>query len=85
VGGVARFNFMREAQIWYNRNPEQPPISSEFENVIVLSDDFLAHPIPNDLAAVKLLGGAPSRPGPLHVAELPLLQGEGSGVDSDLW
>jgi hypothetical protein len=55
---------MREAQIWYNRNPEQPPISSEFENVIVLSDDFyqeiLAHPIPNDLEAVKLLGGAPA-------------------------
>lgn len=60
----SRFNFMREAQIWYNRNPNQPPISSEFENVIVLSDDFyqeiLAHPIPNDLEAVKLLGGAPS-------------------------
>lgn len=60
----SRFNFMREAQIWYNRNPEQPPISREFENVIVLSDDFyqeiLAHPIPNDLEAVKLLGGAPA-------------------------
>jgi hypothetical protein len=25
----SRFNFMREAQIWYNRNPEQPPISSD--------------------------------------------------------
>jgi hypothetical protein len=35
-----RFNFMREAQIWYNRNPEQLPLSSEFENVIVLSDEF---------------------------------------------
>ena len=38
----SRFNFMREAQIWYNRNPKQPPISSEFENVIVLSDHFLS-------------------------------------------
>jgi hypothetical protein len=60
----SRFNFMREAQIWYNRNPEQVPISTEFENVIVLSDDFyqeiLDHPIPNDLEAVKLLGGAPA-------------------------
>ena len=60
----SRFNFMREAQIWCNRNPDQQPISSEFENVIVLSDDFyqeiLAHPIPNDLEAVKLLGSAPA-------------------------
>lgn len=60
----SRFNFMRDAQIWYGRNPEQRPISSDFENVIVLSDDFyqeiLAHPIPNDLEAVKLLGAAPA-------------------------
>src|SRR6476469_10207892 len=35
----SRFNFMREAQIWYGRYPEQRPISSEFENVVVLSDD----------------------------------------------
>ena len=51
------FNFMREAQMWYSRSPEQPPISSDFENVIVLRDDFyqeiLAHPVPNDLEAVK--------------------------------
>jgi hypothetical protein len=55
---------MREAQIWYSRSPEQRPISSEFENVIVLSDDFyqevLAHPVPNDLEAVKLLAAAPA-------------------------
>ena len=60
----SRFNFMQEAQIWYSRNPEQRPISSEFENVIVLSDDFyqeiLAHPVPNDLEAVKLLAAAPA-------------------------
>jgi hypothetical protein len=60
----SRFNFMREAQIWYSRTPEQRPISSEFENVIVLSDDFyqeiLAHPLPNDLEAVKLLAAAPA-------------------------
>jgi hypothetical protein len=60
----SRFNFMREAQIWYSRSPEQRPISSDFENVIVLSDDFyqevLAHPVPNDLEAVKLLAAAPA-------------------------
>lgn len=60
----SRFNFMREAQIWYSRSPEQRPISSEFENVVVLTDDFyheiLAHPIPNDLGAVKILAASPA-------------------------
>jgi hypothetical protein len=60
----SRFSFMREAQIWYSRSPEQRPISSEFENVVVLSDDFyqeiLAHPVPNDLEAVKLLAASPA-------------------------
>ena len=55
---------MREAQIWYSCQPDQQPISGEFENVIVLSDDFyqeiLAHPVPNDLEAVKLLAAAPA-------------------------
>jgi hypothetical protein len=55
---------MREAQIWYSRSPEQRPISAEFENVVVLSDDFyqeiLAHPVPNDLEAVKVLAASPA-------------------------
>jgi hypothetical protein len=55
---------MREAQIWYSRSPEQRPIASEFENVVVLSDDFyqeiLAHPVPNDLEAVKVLAASPA-------------------------
>jgi hypothetical protein len=38
--------------------------SREFENIIVLSDDFyqeiLAHPVPNDLEAVKELAAAPA-------------------------
>jgi len=55
---------MREAQIWYSRSPEQPPISAEFENVVVLSDDFYqeiqAHPVPNDLEAVKVLAASPA-------------------------
>jgi Plasmid encoded RepA protein len=60
----SRFSFFREAQIWYSRDPEQYPISDQFENVIALSDEFyreiVAHPIPADLEAVKVLAGAPA-------------------------
>jgi hypothetical protein len=49
-----RFNFLRESQIWYNRDPAQQLLSEEFENVIVLSDKFytevMAHPIPTDIS-----------------------------------
>ena len=60
----SRFNFFREAQIWYSRDPRQFPLSEQFENVIVLSDEFYqeiaAHPIPADLEGVKVLAGAPA-------------------------
>jgi hypothetical protein len=60
----SRFNFLSEAQIWYNRDPEQPPLSEEFANVVVLSDEFYReiseHPIPADLEAVKVLACAPA-------------------------
>jgi hypothetical protein len=60
----ARFNFFREAQIWYNRTSEDRVLTHGFENVIVLSDEFfqevMAHPIPTDLEAVKLLASAPA-------------------------
>jgi hypothetical protein len=60
----SRFNFLREAQIWYNRNTDQPVLSDEFENVIVLSDEFFeeitGHPIPTDLDAVRVLAAAPA-------------------------
>ncbi|MGH9656026.1 MAG: replication protein RepA [Bryobacteraceae bacterium] len=60
----SRFSFFREAQIWYSRDPEQYPLSDQFENVIVLSDEFyreiVAHPIPADLEAVKVLASAPA-------------------------
>jgi hypothetical protein len=60
----SRFNFLREAQIWYNRDPEQPCPSEEYANVIVLSDEFYRevteHPIPTDRQAVKLHGAAPA-------------------------
>jgi hypothetical protein len=59
-----RFNFLREAQIWYNRNTDQPVLSPEFESVIVLSDEFFeeitAHPIPTDLDAVRVLAPSPA-------------------------
>src|SRR6476469_5417312 len=60
----SRFSFFNEAQIWYSRDPEQYPVSDQFENVIVLSDEFYReiteHPIPTDLEAVKVLAGAPA-------------------------
>jgi hypothetical protein len=60
----SRFNFMSEAQIWYTRSAEQRVLSSEFENVIVLTDDFYRevteHPVPNDLDSVKVLASAPA-------------------------
>ena len=60
----SRFNFLREAQIWYNRQPDQPVLSDQFENVIVLSDEFYReiseHPIPTDLDAVRVLSASPA-------------------------
>jgi hypothetical protein len=59
----ARFNFLQEAQIWYNRDTDRRTLSEGFENVVVLSDEFyseiMAHPIPTDLEAVKVLASAP--------------------------
>src|SRR5215469_1830961 len=60
----SRFNFLSEAQIWYNRDPAQEVLSADFENVVVLSDEFynevIAHPIPADIEAVKAFGSAPA-------------------------
>ena len=60
----SRFSFLSEAQIWYDRNLDQPALPDQFENVIVLSDEFYreitSHPIPTDLEAVKVLAGAPA-------------------------
>jgi Plasmid encoded RepA protein len=61
---LARFAFLREAQIWYTRGPAGEAASRHFENIIVLSEEFyqeiLSHPIPTDLEAVKVLSGAPA-------------------------
>lgn len=57
----SRFSFLREAHIWYNRGGA--PVDS-LDNVVVLSDEFyteaLAHPIPADLEAVRVLASAPA-------------------------
>jgi hypothetical protein len=60
----ARFNFLREARIWYSRNPNQTVLPGGFENEIVLSDEFfrevIAHSIPTDLEAAKALSSSPA-------------------------
>jgi hypothetical protein len=60
----ARFNFMREARIWYSRDPNQALLPGGFENEIVLSDEFFrevtTHSIPTDLEAAKALSCAPA-------------------------
>lgn len=60
----SRFNFLQEARIWYSRQPEQSVLSEDFENTIVLSNEFyreiVSHPIPTDLEAVKVFAGAPA-------------------------
>ncbi|HEX4170377.1 MAG TPA: replication protein RepA [Bryobacteraceae bacterium] len=59
-----RFNFMREAKIWYTRNPEQSQLPGDFQNQIVLSDEFFVevttHSIPTDLEAAKALSASPA-------------------------
>jgi hypothetical protein len=60
----ARFNFMREARIWYSRDPSQEVLPGGFENEIVLSDEFFrevtTHSIPTDLEAAKALSSSPA-------------------------
>ncbi len=60
----SRFNFMREARIWYSRNPNQDTLPGGFENQIVLSEEFfrevMAHSIPTDLEAAKALSSSPA-------------------------
>jgi hypothetical protein len=59
-----RFNFMREARMWYSRDPNQTALPGGFENEIVLSDEFFrevtTHSIPTDLEAAKILSSSPA-------------------------
>jgi len=60
----ARLNFMSEARIWYARHPAQDTFPGEFENEIVLSEEFfpeiIDHPIPTDVEAAKALSCSPA-------------------------
>lgn len=55
---------MREARIWYSRDPNQVLLPGGFENEIVLSDEFFrevtTRSIPTDLEAAKALSCAPA-------------------------
>ncbi len=59
-----RFNFLRAAKLWYSRDTETTALGEDFENEIVLSEEFYteinAHRIPTDLDAVKLLVHSPA-------------------------
>jgi hypothetical protein len=62
----SRFEFWREAQIWYNRQPDQRALGEDFENITVLGDEFyqeiIAHPRPRWGKGP----GGPSGPRSLH-------------------
>ncbi len=56
----SRFNFLKEAEIWYSRSGEPP----SGQNTITLTDEFYSeisiHPVPADLEAIKVLAAAPA-------------------------
>lgn len=59
----ARFHFVRETHIWFDRNSPNGPSLSHRENIIALSREFFeevtAHPIPSDLEVIRLLAASP--------------------------
>jgi hypothetical protein len=84
----SRFNFFREAQIWYNSGNEDRLLGEPYENVIVLSNEFLeevtAHPIPS-----RSRGGETSFihaccPRFVRVVVPPMLYLERDGTDTNL-
>lgn len=59
----ARFHFVCETHIWFDRDPSRAHPAGNRENVIVLSDEFfrelIEHPILSDLEVVRLLAASP--------------------------
>jgi len=55
---------MTEARIWYSRDPEQKLLPGDYQNRIVLSEEFYreiqAHPIPTDVEAARALSSSPA-------------------------
>lgn len=59
----ARFHFVSQTHIWFDRGSTGKHSSRNQENVVVLSEEFfqevMAHPIPTDLEVVRLLAASP--------------------------
>jgi hypothetical protein len=76
------------SQIWYTRSPQDKTAWQDFENVIVLSEEFykevVAHPIRTDLEAVKVLSGAPAALDLFMWVVLSLLRFQGR-IDPAVW
>jgi hypothetical protein len=55
---------MREARIWYSRNPNEAMLPGGFESQIILSHEFLrevtSHSIPTDVETAKALSSSPA-------------------------
>jgi hypothetical protein len=83
----SRFNFLRQAQIWYD--VAERVLRDGFANVIVPSDglhqEITARPIPTDLEAGQGSSHRHGGDGSAHVADVPLLRSERAGIDSSLW
>lgn len=59
----ARFHFVRETHMWFERDSSGSHSTGKLESVIVLGDAFfreiIEHPIPTDLEVVRLLAASP--------------------------
>jgi len=81
----SRFNFLREAQIWCYRNPDEAPLSGDFANMVVLSDEFYQEITdshgPGGRKGVRVRTNSAR---PRHVADLTALHREIGGEDSAL-
>ena len=77
----ARFNFMSEARIWYSRDADQATLPGDFQNKIVLSDEFFARSSAIRFQLIWKLRRRSPVPGcarSVHVAFVPLLRGKGA-------
>src|SRR5215472_9593984 len=55
---------MSEARIWYSRDPDHQNLPGDYQNLVVLTEEFYQevteHPIPTDLEAAKALSSSPA-------------------------
>ena len=80
---------MREARIWYSRDPNQEMLPGSLEHEIVLVDEFFrevtTHSIPTDLGAAQSPVVLTGSLGSVYVAVLPLIHGKRSRKSAHLW